>query len=62
MTSSTIFIDVKQGKAPGAHSGSLSRTARIKEEAMSNIWNSILVFIVLVIITVVLGVIFFPGH
>ncbi len=29
---------------------------------MSNIWNSILVFIVLVIITVVLGVIFFPGH
>lgn len=29
---------------------------------MSSVWNSILVFIALVAVTVLLGVIFFPGH
>ncbi len=29
---------------------------------MSSIWNSILFFIALVMFTLLLGVIFFPGH
>lgn len=29
---------------------------------MSSVWNSILVFIALLLFTVLLGVIFFPGH
>lgn len=33
-----------------------------KENAMSSIWRSILVFLALLVFTVVLGVIFFPGH